>query len=89
MAHVANARALVGDFFRVAVGEDASGAQGWLEQPGEHAQQGGFAGAILPQQDVTAAGVEAERDFAQSREAAEEARNVVELSENRCHPIGV
>ena len=80
MAHVADAGPLLTNLFRFTLVEDARGAHGWLQQPGEQAQQGGFAGAIFPQQHVTAAGVKAEGDPAQSREAAKEARNVVELS---------
>ena len=67
-------------FSGFAVGEDAGGAQGWLQQPGEDAQQGGFAGAVFSQQNVTAAGSEADRNLAQRREAAKEARYIVELS---------
>ena len=88
MAHVADTRPLAGNLFRLAVAKDAGGAQGWLQQSGEDAQQGGFARAIFPQQNITAPEIEAERDFAQRREAAKEARYVVELSQNRCS-IGV
>jgi hypothetical protein len=79
MAHVADARPLLGNLFRFAGGEDAGGSQGWFQKPGEHPQKGRFAGSIFSQQNVTTAGSEADRNFAQRREAAEEARYLVEL----------
>ena len=79
MAHVADARPLVGNLFRFAGGEDAGGAQGWLQQPGEYPQQGRFSGAIFSQQNVTTTGSKANGNFTQRRETAEEARYLVEL----------
>ncbi len=56
VAHVADAVALFGR----GVAEDGDRAEGWAEKPGDGAQQGRFAGAVLTEEDVAAALFEAD-----------------------------
>jgi len=44
-----------------------------LEETGEDAEEGGFAGAVFAEKDVTSAGGEVDGDLAQGGEGAEEA----------------
>ena len=69
MAHVADAHAsLVG----LKTAEDRNRAEAGSQQPGQNAQQSGFACAVLADEDVATARFEVCRDLAERSEGAEE-----------------
>jgi len=72
VAHVADA--VAGGVGRLSV-EDGDFALGGLEESGEDAEKGGFAGAVFAKEDVAAAGGEVDGDLAEGGERAEEARD--------------
>jgi hypothetical protein len=65
----------------VEVAEDGDFALGGLEEAGEDAEEGGFAGAVFAEQDVAAAGGEVDGDLAQGGEGAEEAGDLGKTGE--------
>ncbi len=48
------------------------------EKAGENAQERGFAGAVFAEENVAAAGLEIERNLAESGKAAEELGHLIE-----------
>jgi len=69
VAHVADAGTRV---VGLGVAEDADRAVRGTEKAGENAQERGFACAVFAEENVAAAGLERERDLAESGKAAEE-----------------
>ena len=55
------------------LGEDGDAAASGCDEAGDDAQEGGFAGAVLAEDDGAGAGGEGRRDVAESGEAAVDA----------------
>lgn len=79
VAHVADAGAgVVG----LEIAEDSDIAVAGAEEAGEDAEKGGLAGAVFTNEDVTAAGVELDRDLAQCGKGAEELGDFLDAGAN-------
>ena len=75
VAHVADAGARV---VGLGVAEDVDRAVRGTKKAGENAQQRGFAGAVFAEENVAAAGLEIERDLAESGKGAEKLGHLIE-----------
>ncbi len=85
MAHVTDAGArLVGLGFA----EDADRAVRRTKKTGEYAEKRGFAGAVFAEENVAAAGLEIQRNLAESGKAAEELGHLDELRVKWTREIG-
>src|SRR5260370_564014 len=74
VAHVGDATALVVGRFRV----DGDAAASWADEAGDDAEESGFAGAVLAEDDGAGACGEGRRDVTESGEAAVDFRYGIE-----------